>query len=180
MITRKKMIKKTVFLLLSLSSWLVISCATANSVQENLVLSGRVADSQGNPVSGFQLSIGEGSSVVSGINGMFAISDVKKGEYHLEGFKKGYIPLNENISFNDNRSILMVKVEDCSVAYSQIEKYLRNGEPESAEKLLLSLKKGNEQEVLFNFYENLTAFIQGIDKEKHSEKMLEIIRSVEK
>lgn len=155
-------IKKVIFCVLS--SFLFFSCSSTH-FKGDAVLTGKVCDEYGKGIEGYNLSFGIGKNVSTSKNGTFYISDMKAGKYSIDGYKKGWSSVSEKIDFMDKRSVFVIQVEPISEKYKKIEEHIRIKNYSEAKSLLLSEKKANSSDEMFQFYSSLISYC-----EKPSEK----------
>lgn len=156
-------IKKVV--LCVLSSFLFFSCGSSR-FKGDAVLTGKVCDVNGNGIEGYNLSFGIGKNVISNKNGFFYIPNMTSGKYSMIGHKKGWTSISEKIDFNDKRSIFVVQVNPISEKYAEVENYIRLKNYKDAKVMLLSEKKANSSDEMFQFYESLLSYCENPSEKK--------------
>ncbi len=147
----------SVTIVLAGSLFSFLGCAT-KGFEGKAVCSGRVCSPDGTAVSGYHVSFGDGLEAVTGINGVFMIPDMNAGEYVLTGGGKGWASVSEKVVFSDRKSIVTVQVSSMNDVYKNVEKLIRSYSFDSAENLLASQKKYNQDDDVFDFYCSLVSF----------------------
>jgi tetratricopeptide (TPR) repeat protein len=94
-------------------------CATYN-------LNGMIYDYEGQPVQNFRISIKKNNTVSSDIAGRFYFSNIKKGNYILEGSKDGYESLENPIEVFSDAQVVYLRTASLDnllkLAYSALSK----------------------------------------------------------
>ncbi len=122
------------------------------------LMTGRVCDSDGKPVSGYRIFLDGKKSGVSSAGGIFKIEGVSPGLHEISGEKRGYQSLCSSVEFYESGQIVCLEAKKLPALYEVIEGLLRNGQPEEAVALLEKSDGANKGQAVFEFYKSLSDY----------------------
>ncbi len=100
-----KVFSKTALVFLFVS--LLFACKTNQGLPENIMVSGMVTDSEGDPVSGVSISISElGVEFQSASDGSFSITSKSPGNFTFTLKKEGYYSIQKIKSIEGNVELI--------------------------------------------------------------------------
>lgn len=118
-----------------ISSFLLISCNTLK--YEKISINGMVYDFSNRPVSNYSIIIDDEPSSITDINGRFAISKIKRGNYKIRGTGKEYEEYQSEISIYAPDQIIYIRVPSYKQLIELADNALMNNQIRDANSYIL-------------------------------------------